>query len=113
MTGRFGQGSGSASWSSAAQRRSSSGTLSRRTLRIPAIVAFSWFRATTSHSDNVSEHVRVGTRMYSLMQLARPDEYPKMLPSQVAGDYGLTNWFPSDEEGQKKMRLAELKNGRR
>ncbi|CAE7695016.1 FCPF [Symbiodinium sp. CCMP2592] len=32
---------------------------------------------------------------------------------EVAGDYGLTNWFPSDEEGQKKMRLAELKNGRR
>ncbi|CAE7787103.1 Pus7, partial [Symbiodinium microadriaticum] len=31
---------------------------------------------------------------------------------EVAGDYGLTNWFPSDEEGQKKMRLAELKNGR-
>ncbi|CAE7378032.1 FCPE, partial [Symbiodinium sp. CCMP2456] len=30
---------------------------------------------------------------------------------EVAGDYGLTNWFPSDEEGQKKMRLAELKNG--
>ena len=48
------------------------------------------------------------------MQLARPDEYPKIMrPSQVAGDYGLTNWFPSDEEGQKKMRLAELKNGRR
>lgn len=36
-----------------------------------------------------------------------------LLPFQVAGDYGLTNWFPSDEEGQKKMRLAELKNGRR
>ena len=31
---------------------------------------------------------------------------------EVAGDYGLTSWFPSDEEGQKKMRLAELKNGR-
>ncbi|CAE7767057.1 LCMT1, partial [Symbiodinium pilosum] len=31
---------------------------------------------------------------------------------EVAGDYGLTNWFPSDEEGQKKMRLSELKNGR-
>ncbi|CAE7579320.1 FCPF [Symbiodinium sp. CCMP2592] len=31
---------------------------------------------------------------------------------EVAGDYGLTNWFPSDEEGQKRMRLAELKNGR-
>eukprot|EP00913_Durusdinium_trenchii_P007279 g6841.t1 len=31
---------------------------------------------------------------------------------EVAGDYGLTSLFPSDEEGQKKMRLAELKNGR-
>jgi len=31
---------------------------------------------------------------------------------EVAGDYGLTNWFPTDEEGQKRMRLAELKNGR-
>ena len=29
---------------------------------------------------------------------------------EVAGDYGLTSWFPSDEEGQKKMRLSELKN---
>ena len=80
----------------------------------PCACCFSGLRATRSHSDNVSEHVRVGTRVYRLMQLARPDEYPKiMLPSQVAGDYGLTNWFPSDEEGQKKMRLAELKNGRR
>ncbi|CAJ1425620.1 unnamed protein product [Effrenium voratum] len=31
---------------------------------------------------------------------------------EVAGDYGLTKFFPSDEEGQKKMRTAELKNGR-
>ena len=31
---------------------------------------------------------------------------------EVAGDYGLTSLFPSDEEGQKKMRMAELKNGR-
>eukprot|EP00438_Fugacium_kawagutii_P032520 Skav233920 [mRNA] locus=scaffold435:668919:672408:+ [translate_table: standard] len=31
---------------------------------------------------------------------------------EVAGDYGLTSLFPSDEEGQKKMRTAELKNGR-
>mmetsp|Transcript_34273 Transcript_34273/g.63930 ORF Transcript_34273/g.63930 Transcript_34273/m.63930 type:complete len:134 (+) Transcript_34273:313-714(+) len=31
---------------------------------------------------------------------------------ECAGDYGLTNWFPEDEEGQKRMRLAELKNGR-
>jgi len=31
---------------------------------------------------------------------------------EVAGDYGLTNLFPKDEEGQKKMRMAELKNGR-
>ena len=30
----------------------------------------------------------------------------------MAGDYGLTSWFPSDEEGQKRMRLAKLKNGR-
>jgi len=31
---------------------------------------------------------------------------------EVAGDYGLTGLFPKDEEGQKRMRLAELKNGR-
>lgn len=31
---------------------------------------------------------------------------------EVAGDYGLTHLFPSDEEGQRKMRTAELKNGR-
>jgi len=31
---------------------------------------------------------------------------------EVAGDYGLTALFPKDEEGQKRMRLAELKNGR-
>jgi len=31
---------------------------------------------------------------------------------EVAGDYGLTGIFPKDEEGQKRMRLAELKNGR-
>jgi hypothetical protein len=31
---------------------------------------------------------------------------------EVAGDYGLTHMFPSDEEGQRKMRTAELKNGR-
>eukprot|EP00972_Heterocapsa_arctica_P060902 8982220-Heterocapsa_arctica.AAC.1 len=31
---------------------------------------------------------------------------------ETAGDYGLTGFFPKDEEGQKRMRLAELKNGR-
>jgi len=31
---------------------------------------------------------------------------------ETAGDYGLTGFFPADEEGQKRMRLAELKNGR-
>ena len=31
---------------------------------------------------------------------------------ETAGDYGLTYFFPKDEEGQKRMRLAELKNGR-
>jgi len=31
---------------------------------------------------------------------------------EVAGDYGLTALLPQDEEGQRKMRLAELKNGR-
>ena len=31
---------------------------------------------------------------------------------ETAGDYGLTRGFPEDEEGQKKMRIAELKNGR-
>jgi len=31
---------------------------------------------------------------------------------EVAGDYGLTGLFPKDEESQKRMRLAELKNGR-
>jgi len=31
---------------------------------------------------------------------------------ETAGDYGLTAFFPKDEEGQKRMRLAELKNGR-
>jgi len=31
---------------------------------------------------------------------------------EVAGDYGLTGLFSKDEEGQKRMRLAELKNGR-
>jgi len=32
--------------------------------------------------------------------------------TEVAGDYNLTNLFPKDEEGQKRMRMAELKNGR-
>merc|ERR1711879_825486 len=31
---------------------------------------------------------------------------------ETAGDYGLTSIFPKDEEGQKQMRLKELKNGR-
>jgi len=31
---------------------------------------------------------------------------------ETAGDYNLTRLFPEDEEAQKKMRLAELKNGR-
>mmetsp|Transcript_29309 Transcript_29309/g.41145 ORF Transcript_29309/g.41145 Transcript_29309/m.41145 type:complete len:122 (-) Transcript_29309:68-433(-) len=31
---------------------------------------------------------------------------------ETAGDYGLTRLFPEDEEAQKRMRLAELKNGR-
>jgi len=32
---------------------------------------------------------------------------------ECAGDYGFgLTFFPKDEEGQKKMRLAELKNGR-
>eukprot|EP00933_Yihiella_yeosuensis_P021215 TRINITY_DN16847_c0_g1_i4.p1 TRINITY_DN16847_c0_g1~~TRINITY_DN16847_c0_g1_i4.p1 ORF type:complete len:272 (+),score=78.59 TRINITY_DN16847_c0_g1_i4:71-886(+) len=31
---------------------------------------------------------------------------------EVAGDYGLTHMLPGDEEGQLKMRTAELKNGR-
>jgi hypothetical protein len=32
---------------------------------------------------------------------------------EVAGDYGLTGTFwPKDEEGQRKMRTSELKNGR-
>jgi len=31
---------------------------------------------------------------------------------ETAGDYGLTGFFPADEEGQKRMRLSELKNGR-
>merc|ERR1712039_495707 len=31
---------------------------------------------------------------------------------EVAGDYGLTALLPKDEEGQKAMRLKELKNGR-
>jgi len=31
---------------------------------------------------------------------------------EVAGDYGLTGIFPQDEEGQRKLRLSELKNGR-
>jgi len=32
---------------------------------------------------------------------------------EVAGDYGIGSQFlPKDEEGQKRMRLAELKNGR-
>mmetsp|Transcript_2578 Transcript_2578/g.5984 ORF Transcript_2578/g.5984 Transcript_2578/m.5984 type:complete len:267 (-) Transcript_2578:115-915(-) len=31
---------------------------------------------------------------------------------ETAGDYGLTAFFPQDEEGQKRMRLSELKNGR-
>jgi len=31
---------------------------------------------------------------------------------ETAGDYGLTMFFPADEEGQKRMRLSELKNGR-
>jgi len=32
--------------------------------------------------------------------------------AEVAGDYGLTHMFPTDEEGQKKMKTAELKNAR-
>lgn len=32
--------------------------------------------------------------------------------TEVAGDYSLTALFPQDEEGQRRMRLAELKNGR-
>jgi len=31
---------------------------------------------------------------------------------EVAGDYGLTFLFPKDEEGQKRMRTAELKHAR-
>merc|ERR1711870_76667 len=32
---------------------------------------------------------------------------------EVAGDYGFgVQFLPKDEEGQRKMRLAELKNGR-
>eukprot|EP00971_Amphidinium_carterae_P296534 5890893-Amphidinium_carterae.1 len=31
---------------------------------------------------------------------------------ETAGDYNLTRLFPEDEEAQKQMRIAELKNGR-
>mmetsp|Transcript_5057 Transcript_5057/g.11238 ORF Transcript_5057/g.11238 Transcript_5057/m.11238 type:complete len:266 (-) Transcript_5057:97-894(-) len=31
---------------------------------------------------------------------------------ETAGDYNLTRLFPEDDEAQKQMRLAELKNGR-
>jgi len=31
---------------------------------------------------------------------------------ETAGDYGLRNLLPKDPEGEKRMRLAELKNGR-
>jgi len=32
--------------------------------------------------------------------------------AEVAGDYGLTHMFPTDEEGQRKMKTTELKNAR-
>eukprot|EP00441_Pelagodinium_beii_P046714 CAMPEP_0197620116 /NCGR_PEP_ID=MMETSP1338-20131121/985_1 /TAXON_ID=43686 ORGANISM="Pelagodinium beii, Strain RCC1491" /NCGR_SAMPLE_ID=MMETSP1338 /ASSEMBLY_ACC=CAM_ASM_000754 /LENGTH=266 /DNA_ID=CAMNT_0043189203 /DNA_START=42 /DNA_END=842 /DNA_ORIENTATION=+ len=48
----------------------------------------------------------------SILELCCAKKVFEWNSAEVAGDYGLTNLFPKDEEGQMRMRTAELKNGR-
>merc|ERR1712186_48488 len=48
----------------------------------------------------------------SIVELCCTKKVAEWNSLEVAGDYGLTALLPKDEEGQKAMRLKELKNGR-
>merc|ERR1712216_1063156 len=71
---------------------------------------------TIDSHDQLNSAVGVNVQVLfwvSLVELCCAKKVFEWNPLEVAGDYGFGYQFlPKDEEGQKRMRMAELKNGR-